>query len=92
MQIKYKKTNNIQDAYRVVKGRINHDALAKMNIKADITCQDERPAILAKGKGFSVSISFHTDHCHCELDLTLMLKPFRARIEESLKKEIESVV
>jgi hypothetical protein len=88
MQINYSKTKNVEEAYKAVKGKINHETLAKMNIKAEITCDDQRPSIVAKGKGFTVTISFHNDYCRCDVDLSLMLKPFKSRIEDSLKRDV----
>ncbi len=90
IKVNYDKLDNKNDAYEAVKGAITPELLARFQVKADITYEDDK--ISAKGKGFELDLLFDENFCGAKITLSFLLKPLKGKILEGIEKQLKRVV
>ena len=92
LKVKYTQVSDEAEAYKLGKNLITSESIAKWNVTADVQYQDEAHNILAKGKGFTLTLKFKQDYAQVDCELSLMLKPFRksimSAVEDKLKQHL----
>lgn len=92
LTVDYTNTNSQDEAYSIAKQTITPEYIAKWNVKADVTFDDNAKKIEATGKGFTLALVFEDSSCAVECKLGLLLKPLKKTIldavENKLKKHI----
>jgi hypothetical protein len=92
IKVNYSNSADKAAAYQAVKTYITPETLEKWKVKADITYEDQGQMIKAKGAGFELNINFLDTHAEATLNLSLLLRPLKGKIEESLEKQLKRVV
>lgn len=92
INVNYTNAKDKEHAYQSVKEYITPATLEKWKVNADIKYDDSGRKINAKGKGFELIINFLDTQVQAELNLSLLLRPLKGKIEESLEKQIRKVV
>jgi hypothetical protein len=91
INVSYKKVEDANEAYKLVKEHITPETIAKYNVKADFT-YDEGKQISAKGKGFELVLSFDNSMCNGKINLSFMFKPFKSKILTSIEKQLSRIL
>lgn len=68
------------------------EVIQKFGVKADVQSDSNAHTINAKGSGFEAKISFLEKEAVFTLELGFLLKPFKAKIVETIEKQIKKVV
>ena len=89
LKIDYKNVTNADDAYKKVKELITPEYIQKFQVKADITYDDAKKTVSAKGSGFKLDLCFEEKHCDLDLDLSFLLKPLKGTILEKIEGQIK---
>ncbi len=90
LEVGFNKTNNKEEAYEAVKNAITPELLEKFKVKADIAYNMDN--IQATGKGFTLDMNFMDEKVGLTVKLSLILKPLKGTILDSLEKQIKRVV
>lgn len=91
LTINYEKVTNKEEAYSAVKARITPELIAKWNVKADFT-YNENASIVAKGKGFELTMNFDEATATVDLKLGILLKAFRGKVLESVDRQLRRAI
>ena len=91
MKIDYVNVSTQEEALKKVKENITEEKLAKFQVSADIT-DNGVDKLEASGKGFDLYVVFYENYLEVELKLSLMLRPFKSKVESYLEKEVTKVV
>lgn len=89
LTVDYNNTNNKEEAYNVAKEVITPEYIAKWNVKAEVNFDDAKKYIEANGKGFTLSLSFSEDSCGVDCKLSLLLKPLKKTILDTVQRKLE---
>jgi hypothetical protein len=92
MEVNYAKSENKTQAFESVKGAITPELMAKFQVKADVNYNENDGVIVASGKGFELTCKFFEDKVSLDLNLSLMLRPFKNKVLDSIKRQVERVV
>ena len=92
LRVPYKKVENAEQAYILVKSSLNSDLVAKYKVKANITSDDSRRVIYAKGKGFALEASFEESEVEIEIKLSFLLKGLKNRITSTIEKQFLEIL
>lgn len=68
------------------------DVIAKFGVKADTTFDEATNTIAAKGMGFNANIHFTETEAVVKVDLNFLLKPLKAKILETIERQLKKVV
>jgi len=90
--VAYSKAKNAEDAYKIVKTSITPATIEKFNVKANFDYYDDSLTMVAKGNGFDLRMIFEDKEVTVDLDLSFMLKPFKGKVMEGIKKMLGRVV
>lgn len=91
LKVPYSQITDKKQGYDQAK-KIIPEVINKFGVKADVKMDDGQHFIVAKGSGFEAKIEFKESEAVCNLDLGFLLKPFKAKILETLEKQIKKVV
>jgi hypothetical protein len=89
LKIDYQKITNADDAYAKVKTIITPEYIEKFQVKADVTYDDAKKLVTAKGSGFTLTLCFLPQYCETDLDLSFLLKPLKGKILEKIEGQIK---
>lgn len=89
LTVAYNNTNSSDEAYEIAKGQITPEYIAKWNVKAEVSFDDDAKYIEAQGKGFTLSLSFGDSECEIGCKLSLLLKPLKKTILDTIQKKLE---
>jgi len=92
LTIGYDKASSQSEAYELAKEAITPEYVAKFNVNADITHSPEKGQIVAKGKGFTLSLFFGENECNVKLELSFLLKPLRKTILEKVENKVRKTL
>lgn len=89
LKIDYNNVTNADDAYKKVKTLITPEYIQKFQVKADVTYDDTKKKVTAKGSGFTLELCFFEQNCDVDLDLSFLLKPLKGKILEKIEGQIK---
>lgn len=89
MKINYHHVTNADEAYAKARALITPEYIEKFQVKADLSYDDAKKKVTAKGSGFTLELCFYQDHCDLDLDLSFLLKPLKGKILEKLEAQIK---
>jgi hypothetical protein len=92
MLVKYQKVSTKEQAYEVIKTNITAETIAKYKVKAELEYKPDQYKIFASGKGFNLTMSFNDTNAEIELNLSLLLKPLKGKIMDSLVRNFERLL
>jgi hypothetical protein len=90
--IVYKKSKNAAEAYTNVKGAVTPEYIEKFKVSAKIKYDEKKKLIIADGTGFTLEISFTEKEVGLNLKLSLILRPIKGKVLETLEREIKKHV
>ena len=90
LEVNYSNVTTKDEAYNVVKGAITPELLAKFQVKAELSYNQDH--ICAKGKGFKLDMYFKDASCQVLVDLSFLLKPLKSKVLEGIEKQLKRVV
>lgn len=91
IKVPYSNITDKKQGYEAAK-KLIPEVVAKFNVKADIRNDDAFTTLNAKGSGFEAKIEFLDNEAVVSVDLGFLLKPFKAKILETIEKQIKKVV
>lgn len=68
------------------------EVIAKFGVKADVDRNDADCLMKAKGSGFEAKIHFLENEAQVSVDLGFLLKPFKAKILDTIEHQIKKVI
>lgn len=92
LKIPYENLSSASEAYEAIKSQITPETLAQWKIKADFDYKSDDLQIVAKGKGFELTVNFTDQAAVVDLELSFLLKPLRGKITSSLESELKKVL
>lgn len=92
LKIPFRKVENAEQAYTLLKGTVTEEYLAQFNIKADFTFDDSSRSITAKGKGFKLNLTMTDTEAVIDLELGMLLKAFKGKINSTLETKFKEVL
>ncbi len=91
LKVSYNQTSNKAEAYQAARNQITPEYIAKWNMKADIS-YNEPDSIVAEGKGFTLSLNFTDSAVEVTCKLSLMLKPFKGKVLDTVENKLKKHV
>ncbi|MAF79085.1 MAG: hypothetical protein CME63_11735 [Halobacteriovoraceae bacterium] len=91
LKVSYNHTSNQTEAYKAACEQITPDYIAKWNMKADIS-YNEPKSIVAEGKGFTLTLNFTDSAVEVACKLSLMLKPFKGKVLDTVENKLKKHV
>jgi hypothetical protein len=88
LKINYKNITNSDDAFLKVKSFITPEYIQKFQVKADISYDDTKKIIKAKGSGFTLTLIFFDTYCNVDLELSLILRALKTKIMAKIEDQI----
>lgn len=88
LKIDYSKVKGKDVAYGKVKALITPEYIQKFQVKADVDYDDTQKKIIAKGKGFTLTLCFFETHCEADLELSLLLRALKSKILEKIEHQV----
>ena len=92
LRIPYGKVTNKEEAYSVVKKNITPQTMERFKVKAELDYNDQARCIMAKGPGFTMNLTFEDSQACIKLDLSLLLRPLKNKVLQTLEKQLKSVI
>jgi hypothetical protein len=86
----YQQVKDKEEAYGKIKEAITPELLAKYKVKPSFEYLEDK--IIASGKGFTLTMNFYADHLNYDLKLSLLLKPLKGKITESIDRKIQRII
>ena len=90
-KVNYFNTSTKADAYKAACEQITPEYIAKWNMKADIA-YNEPNSITAEGKGFTLTLNFTETAVEVTCKLSLMLKPFKGKVLDTVESKLKKHV
>jgi hypothetical protein len=88
----YEKTQTKDEAFTKVSEHITPELLQRYKVNPTLDYNKDKYEISAKGTGFELIISFLDDAAQVKLNLSLILRPLKGKILESVEKQIKRVI
>ena len=92
MFINYVTAKNAREAFDLVILNVTSEKLKSYGIEAKVEGDKNKECIKADGKGFNFTLEFGQSNCKVNLELSLLLKPFKNKIEEKICAEIKRLL
>ena len=92
LEIPYQVANNRDEAFDLVKEKIDPSFLSQFKLKIKIEFNKEKGFIEGTGKGFKASFIFQEDRCVVEISLSFLLKPLSSKISKGLEEGLRSLL
>jgi hypothetical protein len=89
LRVPYSKLGTKEDAYNEAKSIITPEYIAKWKVKADISYDEPNTKMKATGKGFTLELIFADNEAQVKCDLSLMLKPFKKTVLETVENKLK---
>lgn len=87
--VNYTQAKDKADAFARAKAKITPEYVAKFQVKADIDYNEAAGVMTAKGKGFTLTLNFGQSSVDVGLDVSLLLRAFKGKIVDKIKRELE---
>lgn len=91
-KVSYHKAKGPKEAFTLVKKQLTPSYLEKMNVKADIKEHAKENKLVAKGKGFQLTLNFEETYCSVDLDISFLLIALKGKITTGIQKELEQTI
>jgi hypothetical protein len=91
LKVPYANITDKKQGYDAAK-KLIPEVISKFNVSADIKNDDAATMLTAKGSGFEAKIQFTETEAILSVELGFLLKPFKAKILETIEKQIKKVV
>lgn len=88
--VPFTQSANKAEAFENAKGQITPEYIAKFNVKADITYESDE--IIAKGKGFELTLKFTDSETQITAKMGMLLKPFKGKVIETIERKLTKYV
>lgn len=92
LTIPFTKATSQSEAFELAKEAITPEYVAKFNVQADISYVADKGEIVAKGKGFTLSLFLSDNDCNVKLELSFLLKPLRKTILEKVENKVRKTL
>ena len=92
LSFEYKKSENLEEAFKNVKCYVTPENIKKFKVNADISYELDNKKMVATGRGFTLNLHFDDSKVDLELKLSFLLKPLRKTILKQMQKEIAGLV
>lgn len=92
MNIAYRKVENADQAFTLLKATVTDEYLSQFKVKADMIYNEASKLISAKGKGFELNMSLMANEAKIDLDLGMLLKPFKSKILSTLETKLKEIL
>ncbi len=92
LEIPYQVANNGDEAFDLVKEKIDPSFLSQFKLKIKIEFDKEKGFIEGTGKGFKASFIFQEDRCVVEISLSFLLKPLSSKISKGLEDGLRNLL
>lgn len=89
VKIDYSNLTTADDAFKKAKLVITPSYIEKFNVKADVSYDEAKRTVKAKGAGFELDLCFFDNYCDLNVDLSFLLKPLKGKIVEMLEAQIK---
>ncbi|MCF8058495.1 MAG: hypothetical protein K9K67_04310 [Bacteriovoracaceae bacterium] len=89
IRVPYAKLTNKEEAYKVACSLITPEYIEKWKIKAEISYIESSHLIKATGKGFTLELAFNDTEAQVKCDLSLMLRPFKKTVLETIENKLK---
>jgi hypothetical protein len=80
------------EAFEEAKKQITPEYVAKFNVKADVDIDNTKKEIVAKGKGFKLSLSFSGTETSVGVELSFLLRPFKKQVLDAIERKLKKHV
>jgi hypothetical protein len=91
LKVPYLNVTKKEEAFTKAKAFIP-EVLEKFKLKADVSFDEAKNIMSAKGSGFDFKIEFQEKEAVVDLNLGFLLKPLKGKVLESIEKQIKKVV
>ncbi len=91
LKVPYSQITDKKTGYDQAK-KLIPEVISKFGVSADVKNDDANTTLSAKGSGFNATIEFREAEAVVSVDLGFLLKPFKAKILETIEKQIKKVV
>lgn len=89
LKVPYSKLSTKEEAYKEACSLITPEYIAKWKVKADIAYDEFNHKLKATGKGFTLELVFTDTDAQVKCDLSLMLKPFKKTVLETIEGKLQ---
>lgn len=89
LKVPYSKLSTKEEAYKEACSLITPEYIAKWKVKADISYDEANHKLKATGKGFTLELVFTDTDAQVKCDLSLMLKPFKKTVLETVEGKLK---
>ena len=87
LKLNYKNAKSKNEAFKIIKDNITPEEIKKFKVNADLSYSPD-DLITATGKGFSLDMAFSEDYVGIKLTLSLLLRPLRGKILDSIERKV----
>jgi hypothetical protein len=92
LSVTYKVATNQEEAFGLAKAQITPEYVEKFNVKTDISYDEGAGNMVATGKGFTLTLSFDDNKCDVTLKLSMLLRPLKKKILETIERKLNKHV
>ena len=92
LEIPYQVANNGDEAFDLVKEKLDPSFLSQFKLKIKIEFDKEKGFIEGTGKGVKASFIFQEDRCVVEISLSFLLKPLSSKISKGLEDGLRNLL
>lgn len=92
LSVNYSVAKNADEAYELAKLQITPDYIAKFNVPCNIDYDPSSKKIIAKGKGFTLTLCFEQTHSVVDLELSFLLKPVKRKVLDTIENKLKKTV
>lgn len=89
LNVDYKNVSGQEDAYHLACEQITPEYVAKFKVKTEIEYDEGNYVISATGKGFTLTLNFHSDHCEVGLKLSFMYKALKGKVLSKVEEKLQ---
>lgn len=90
--VPYSKSANKEEAFENAKSQITPEYIEKFKVKADIDYDKDGGVICATGKGFELRLVFTDSETQVAAKMSLLLRPFKGKIIETIERKLQKYV
>lgn len=89
LKVPYSKLSTKEEAYKEACALITPEYISKWKVKADIAYDEANHKLKATGKGFTLELVFTDTDAQVKCDLSLMLKPFKKTVLDTIEGKLQ---
>ncbi|OUR97235.1 hypothetical protein A9Q84_12985 [Halobacteriovorax marinus] len=92
LSVNYNIAKTRDEAFALAKSEITPEYVAKFNVKADISYDEAKGIMEAKGKGFTLTLDFDDSKCEVSLKLSFLLRALKGKILGKIENKLQKHV